>query len=122
MAVRDFQNVVYTDDQGNEYQYKVAADVFAQVGGDAAPKIGGRDLTSADGSLPPMPRNLRPRMAVVSNAINGVRRVVCLTKTASLYLGTEPDVDLPVYNSGAPATFSFYNSVGEKKVKKNPAH
>lgn len=119
---RDFQNVVYTDDQGNEFQYKVASDVFAQVGGDSAPKIGGRDLTGADGALPPMPRNLRPRMAVVSNATHGTRRIVCLTKTASLYTGDETDINLPVYGNATAQTFSFYNSVGEKKVKKNPAH
>jgi len=116
---RDIQAVVYTDDQGNEYITGIAADVFSQVGGDAAPKVGGRDAVAADASLPPMPRNLSPRTATLTAPGQSPRRVVCLTKTASLFEATETTLTLPVFNDVDGALFTWHSSRGETKRRRD---
>lgn len=117
MAKRAFTNVVYTDNAGNEFAYKVAADVFAQVGASTAPKIGGRDLAPGDEGLPPMPSNYRPRRVVMRAAGQGERRVVCLSPTADLFAtpAVETTLTLPVYNDADGAVFTRVEIIGETK-------
>lgn len=122
MATRDMQNVVYTDDQGNEYKTKVAADVFSQVGASTEPKIGGRDLTGADGNLPVLPRQLKPRTVTVSAAGQAPRRVVCLSADADLFTGVETTITLPVFNDADGAAFTRYAASGERKRSYDPNH
>ena len=117
MAVRDFQNVVYTDNAGNEFAYKMAADVFAQAGASTAPKVGGRDLAPGDEGLPPMPSNYRPRRVVMRAAGQGTRRIVCLEPTADLFAtpAVETTLTLPVYNDADGAVFTRVEIIGESK-------
>jgi len=111
MAIRDMKSVIYTDDFGRDYSTKMDAAVFAQVGGDAAPKVGGADY-AASPKLPPLPSNLKPRHVVVSNAGNK-RRVVCLTPTASLFVGGETTINLAVLGASA-VTYTAFEAVAEK--------
>jgi len=111
MAIRDLKSVIYTDDAGNAFATKIDASVFAQLGTGGPPKVGGGDYAAAP-RLPALPRNLRPRTALVSAAGNK-RRVVCLTNTADLFTGTETTINLQVLGAGA-VTYTAYGSVGEK--------
>lgn len=101
MAIRDLKSVVYTDDLGNDYATKIDAAVFAQVGASTNPKVGGVDYTGTP-ELPPLPRNLKARRALVSAAGNK-RRVVCLTADADLFTGVENSINLQVLGAGAVA-------------------
>jgi len=111
MALRDLKSVIYTDDFGRDYACRVDASVFAQNGADSAPKIGGADY-AASPKLPPMPDNLIPRHVVVSAAGNK-RKVTCLTPTASLFVGGETTIALPVLGA-SPVTYTAFESVAER--------
>ena len=111
MAIRDLKSVIYTDDYGRDYACRMDASVFAQVGGDAANKVGGADY-AASPKLPPMPDNLIPRHVVVTNSGNK-RKVTCLTPTASLFIGGETTINLPVLGTTA-ATYTVMEAVAER--------
>jgi hypothetical protein len=111
MAVRDLKSVIYTDDFSRDYACRMDASVFGQNGGDAAPKVGGADY-AASPKLPPMPTNLIPRHVVVSSGGNK-RKVICLTPTASLFIGGETTINLPVLGTTA-ATYTVFESVAER--------
>jgi len=111
MAIRDLKSVIYTDDFGNNFATKIDAAVFAQNGGDSAPKVGGADYAAAP-KLPPLPSNLKPRHVVVS-ASGNKRRVVCLTPTASLFTGDETTISLQVLGASA-VTYTAFEAVAEK--------
>lgn len=119
MAMRDLKSVIYTDDKGADWATKIDASVFAQTGTSTAVKVGGSDYTGSP-ELPPMPKWLKPRTVVVSNATHGKRRVVCLEPTSELYLGTETAINLKVLDAAAQ-TFNRYGTTGEVRgIKHDP--
>lgn len=124
MAKRAFTNVVYTSNNGKEYAYKIAADVFAQAGASTNPKVGGRDLANnaADNALDPMPQNIRPRTVEMRSPGQGTRRIVCLSPDADLYVtpAVETTLTLPVFNDPDGATFTRAKIHGEEFRGKNP--
>jgi len=111
MANRDLKSVIYTADDGRDYATKIDAAVFSQLGADTNPKVGGADYTGSP-ELPPMPRNLKPRTAKVSNAGNK-RRVVCLTPDSSLFLGDETTINLQVLGASA-VSYARYGFTQER--------
>ena len=114
MAKRDLKSVIYTDDLGNQWATKIDASIFAQTGASTAVKVGGADYTGSP-RLPALPRGFRPRVALVSEATHGKRRVVCLTPDSELYQGVENSINLQVLGA-ASATFTAYGTTGEKRL------
>lgn len=111
MAARDLKAVVYTDDEGNDYQTWISADVFAQNGVSTNPKVGGADYTGSP-KLGPLPAGLKVRGVYV---LNGARRkfVVCLEKTSELYSGIETSIDLLELGSAAAIAWTRHRPKGE---------
>lgn len=116
MAKRAATNWVYKDNRGDEYTIKAPADVVAQLDG-AAVKVGGRDMVSADGTLPKLPRNIKPRYATLIAAGEGSRRVILYDKLGPLYVNQEGDLTLPVFNDADGATFSVHSITEETRTQ-----
>lgn len=106
----------YTDDQGNVFQRACDKALADQNGAGGDSKVG---AVPAVGTEPMLPRGLKPRTATVV-APDGVKsRVVCFTKDADLYTGTETSITLHDAG-GQPTVCTFYNSSGERKRKRAP--
>lgn len=113
MVMRDLKSVIYTDDLGNDYATKIDSTVFAQETTPGTPDVGGEDYTGTP-RLPALPRSFRPRAVLVSSATHGKRRVVCLSPSSPLFLGTVSTIELPVLGAAA-VTFTAYGEVSEKR-------
>jgi hypothetical protein len=120
MAKRAMTNWVYTDNRGDDYQYKTPADVVVQLDG-ANVKVGGRDFVTGDGTLPKLPKNIKPRYATMISAGNSPRRVILFDKTCPLYANQAGDLTLPVYNDADGATYSVHSITDEARTQQGLA-
>jgi len=75
----------YVAENGTELVVGQNAEVLAQVDGGAVP-ITGYSLPAV-GTLP-LPRQLRPRRAILFNPAGKRREVICLTNTCPMWVGT----------------------------------
>lgn len=112
MAVRDLKSVIYSSDDGRNYATKIDASVFAQEDTPGTPDVGGADYTGSP-ALPPLPQGYKPRVAKVSSATHGKRKVVCLSTSSPLFVGTVTSIDLPVLGAAA-VTFTRYGKTNER--------
>jgi hypothetical protein len=111
----DFQNVVYTTDSGVQVKTRMPTYLFAQDSDSnpGTPKVGGRDLTGADGALPNGTAVKRYRNVLVSNVTYGIRTVKCLDKDAPLYVGDDTDIDMKVAGVAGVVSFTREGPTGE---------
>lgn len=121
MTARNLQAVVYTADDGTNFQTWMDATVFAQTGTSTNVKVGGSDYDGSPVLMNLRASGLRPRGVYVLNASRR-KFVVCLQKGSELYDGTETTVDLLELGSAAAVTFTRYNyrPEGTRRVA-NPA-
>lgn len=114
MAI-DIRAWVYTTDQSNEYQLGVAKYIADQGG--ATPLIGGRAQVAGD-NLDRLPVSTTPRVAKVSNPVNGKSRaVVCFAQDAPLYLGTVAGINLQD-GAGVSLAYTWNGTTGERSRRR----
>jgi hypothetical protein len=109
----------YTADNGEVYQYGVAAYIGAQENPPGTAVIGG--TAQAQGTrLHPLPRGMKPRHVRLVNA-GGTksRSVVCMTNTAPLFVGTISTLTLQD-GEGTDATYTVYSATGERTRARKP--
>lgn len=94
--------VKYVDDQGDEWS--IWADkATIEVAGQGV-KLG---ATAADDSLPPIPRELKPRWAPFVDASNNVRRVICYTAACAAFATPGTTLSMSLYRGSTVAPTSF---------------
>jgi len=116
MAKRAMTNWIYKDNRGDEYTIKAPADLVTQLD-DTDIKVGGRDMVSGDGTLPKLPRNIKPRYAVMIAAGEGDRKVILYDQLCPLYANQAGDLTLPVFNDANGNTFSVHAIVEETRTQ-----
>lgn len=119
MAIRDLKAVIYTADDGTQYQTAIDSTVFAQ-NTTGTRFVGGADYAGTP-LLPPLPRQIVPRHVAVS-AAGDKRKVVILSTDGLLWTGDETAINLPVLGAAA-VSYTVTKKVSEhdKRRFRDPA-
>jgi hypothetical protein len=114
MAARDFGPWTYTDELGVHFVRRADKFLTSQQLTDGTPKVGGSTAATLT-PYTPIPKNVRPRAAYVSEASTGYRAtVVCYSADAPL-LGASPPTINVRDAGGTSHTCSVDNQRGERR-------
>lgn len=109
----------YTADNGEVYQYGVAAYIAAQENPPGTPIIGGGPQLAGQ-RLHPLPKGMKPRsVRLVNPGGTKSRTVVCLTTTSPLFNGSVSTLTLHD-GDGTSATYTAYSTTGERTRARKP--
>jgi hypothetical protein len=110
----DIQAVVYTDNFGHEYLTGMNAEVVSQLtgAGGSPAKVGGRVAAGADFTLPPLPRQMRPRQVQFTSAGLRPRYIVALSNDAAIWTEAAPTLNIED-SDGLSAAYTKHGTLGE---------
>lgn len=106
----------YVSDNGTSYTVGVDSEVAAHLGGagGAVSTIGYTDAGTV--AMDPLPRQMKPRRAVVFNPAGKRREVICLSASADLFTGLQTTITLE--DSDGAATVYTRDSVRAEVARK----
>lgn len=106
----------YTDDNGVAYRVAATKAITDQLNGSSAPKVGG---SAAAGTVPRLPKHIKPRKRYFISA-GGVRRgVVCYDRTCDAWATEATTLTLEL--SGSDVSFTRGNTFFNERQRDTTA-